>query len=518
MNPPPSMDGDHSLVENTIPSSLLRKDESQCLQYILSGSSVESFLGEIYQKSCALYCAPKSTALNVPNPNRVAWSEQKHSHNPLQAIIENGFTVLTELMDQTNGELGDANNILLFHNQQMVSADERISKYSSVRCDKSSQEQVLNLYAAYLNGCSVVINHADRYSPWIASLCNDLQRSFPHVYANVYITPPGSQTVPPHSDDRDVLILQIHGVKEWTVYQRVPIPYPFTHEQVGKDPDHPVPDAVLQGPLLLQTMLQPGDVLYMPRGYVHEARCHEKMSMGSFHITIAIATHDWSLLGLLQEACQSIFSQRLPIECRKAISYPSFGKHPSLSANSYSKDSAIVQQQIDDALQVLKEEFTIENINSALFNKYQRHNRCATEQRQAMMQRYRQLRHAVESESEVVGYSAARMVTLQSRIRVATLLEKETARRHSLTSCGLHVREEIHDAILSMIQHVQKHAEATFVVQQLRSNLMNMDEMAPDESSLSASLVCDLSLLCMVRRCVELGAFAVCHFESEQII
>ena len=84
-----------------------------------------------------------------------------------------------------------------------------------------------NLFAAYLDGCSIVLNHADWSSPWIAALCEDLQRSFPHAYANVYITPPSSQAVRAHADDRDVIVIQVAGKKAWTVYSKIPIPFPY---------------------------------------------------------------------------------------------------------------------------------------------------------------------------------------------------------------------------------------------------------------------------------------------------
>jgi hypothetical protein len=81
-----------------------------------------------------------------------------------------------------------------------------------------------NLFAAYLDGCSVVLNHADWLCPYMASLCLDLQKQFPHVYANTYLTPPDSQAVNAHADDRDVLVIQVFGKKHWKVYQNVPIP------------------------------------------------------------------------------------------------------------------------------------------------------------------------------------------------------------------------------------------------------------------------------------------------------
>ena len=115
------------------------------------------------------------------------------------------------------------------------------------------------------------------------------------------MTPPKSQTAPPHADDRDVLVFQLVGHKHWKIYGEVPIPYPYTNEQVGKD-SMEVPSAVLNGPLVFDDCLHPGDVMYLPRGFVHQAQSTDDSL--SFHITVAIATHDWTLGGNLSRLIQ----------------------------------------------------------------------------------------------------------------------------------------------------------------------------------------------------------------------
>jgi len=124
----------------------------------------------------------------------------------------------------------------------------------------------------------------------VKQLCVDLREDFPHAYVNSYLTPPASQAVAPHADDRDVLVWQAAGSKHWKVYGEPPIPYPFTLEQVGKYEECPVPEATLAAPPLLEVTLEAGDLLYMPRGFVHEATTSQQPSL---HLTIALATHDW---------------------------------------------------------------------------------------------------------------------------------------------------------------------------------------------------------------------------------
>ena len=134
-------------------------------------------------------------------------------------------------------------------------------------------------HLAYASGASLIINRVDKLWPRVHELCARLARDFRYAYGNVYLTPPGSQTVPPHSDDHDVFIVQLHGTKHWLVWPTVhPLSQrrPFADEQAGKD-GRRLPDGTSRltleslGPPELDVLLRPGDVLYIPRGVVHVA-------------------------------------------------------------------------------------------------------------------------------------------------------------------------------------------------------------------------------------------------------
>ena len=153
-----------------------------------------------------------------------------------------------------------------------------------------------NLYQAFLDGGSVVINHCDKVWPGVAALCQQLTPIFGHVYANMYLTPAGSQAVPPHSDDRDVFIIQLEGSKHWKVYHS-PIELPYKDEQVGKDQRHITRDELPAASI--DEVLEAGDVLYMPRGFVHEAFTSDATSL---HVTLAIPTADFAWGHFLAEA------------------------------------------------------------------------------------------------------------------------------------------------------------------------------------------------------------------------
>ncbi len=147
-------------------------------------------------------------------------------------------------------------------------------------------------HIAYASGASLIINRCDKVWPRVHWLCLRLARAFRYSYANVYLTPPSSQTVPPHSDDHDVFIMQLHGSKHWLVWPTAhPCAQrrPFADEQAGKDGRN-LPDASAGarltldqlGPPELRVLLQPGDVLYIPRGVVHVAHTGRLAADGSY--------------------------------------------------------------------------------------------------------------------------------------------------------------------------------------------------------------------------------------------
>jgi hypothetical protein len=404
--------------------------------------------------------------------------------------------------------------------------------------EDDSSSASINIWAAYLDGCSIVINHADMYSPWIAALCNDLQQNptttntqsstttkdeevkyyyFPHVYANTYLTPPGGiQTAPPHADDRDVFIVQLAGCKTWTVYEHVPIPYPYSEEQVGKVHGKVpvVPPLVLQGPKVFNRLvLHPGDVLYMPRGYVHEAvtppvtENHNHTMEPSFHVTLAIATHDWTLAGMLgHELIPTVLEQ--VVDYRKAL-VPS----PQLSS---------LQSTLNTLFQQLQTQITATVVQNHLQQKLHVHNQRATRIRQALfetaLRKYKNPQTtsaaAVATSGShtaavaVVGSEAAQYVSLTSRLRPATLYERSSCSSTAATR-GLHVRDDVADAVTEMIGRLKTLSTTVEVppvwpcLQDWPTVLLLPHGIQPPPT------LCSLTLLSVAKLCVELGALAV---------
>ena len=99
------------------------------------------------------------------------------------------------------------------------------------------------------------------------------------VGANVYITPHDSQGLPAHHDDIEAFVVQLEGTKRWLLYAPTSINLPDSYELAS------VP---LLGPPTHDITLTPGDILYFPRGVVHQARTPLSTATDySTHITIS---------------------------------------------------------------------------------------------------------------------------------------------------------------------------------------------------------------------------------------
>ena len=72
-----------------------------------------------------------------------------------------------------------------------------------------------------------------------------------------------------HSDRQDVLILQTQGFKRWQVWSPI-IKHPRFEQIRGKDSDSIKESDLKQLKLYYDVILKPGDLLYIPRGFLHQ--------------------------------------------------------------------------------------------------------------------------------------------------------------------------------------------------------------------------------------------------------
>lgn len=139
------------------------------------------------------------------------------------------------------------------------------------------------LLAELDHGATLVLQGLHRYHPPLGALCRQLETELTHpVQANAYLTPAGEHGLGPHYDTHDVLVLQVAGRKHWTVH-RPTRPLPLA-SQPWSTSDQRLADVVLE------RTLEPGDALYLPRGFPHRADAVDEPSL---HLTIGITSPTW---------------------------------------------------------------------------------------------------------------------------------------------------------------------------------------------------------------------------------
>ena len=165
---------------------------------------------------------------------------------------------------------------------------------NSVDYTRNGALDVASIYQLFSEGSTIVLAFLDSVIPTLTSLCRSLETelNFP-LQMNGYLTPARAQGARHHYDTHDVFVLQIVGSKRWTTYG-TPVELPLS----GHDFDSTIHE---QGTPSMEFELEPGDLAYIPRGVVHDARSSEDLSL---HITLGILCYRWAdfLLEMVADA------------------------------------------------------------------------------------------------------------------------------------------------------------------------------------------------------------------------
>ncbi|EGD79457.1 hypothetical protein PTSG_10023 [Salpingoeca rosetta] len=143
------------------------------------------------------------------------------------------------------------------------------------------------MWAMFEDGCSVRVLNPQTFHQPVWKAISALQDYFGcMVGANTYLTPKGTQGFAPHYDDIEAFILQLEGEKRWRLYDQ---------PEGVRLPRHSSPnyDESELGKPYLDVVLRPGDLLYFPRGVVHQAVSLPKSH--SLHLTLSTyQLFDWA--------------------------------------------------------------------------------------------------------------------------------------------------------------------------------------------------------------------------------
>lgn len=129
-------------------------------------------------------------------------------------------------------------------------------------------------------GATLKLDNIHKKTPEIDELVANLKQDMPNceMHVNTYCSWPDKQGFDYHYDTYEVFVLQIEGKKEWYVFPDTYIKYPVQYTISASS-------IFTLGEPYLTRVLNPGDLLYIPRGHLHYAVACEEPSL---HLTLGI--------------------------------------------------------------------------------------------------------------------------------------------------------------------------------------------------------------------------------------
>jgi hypothetical protein len=142
---------------------------------------------------------------------------------------------------------------------------------------------VARVAAEFERGATIVLQALHLHHEPLAVFARELEQELGQpVQVNAYYTPRSAQGLPVHHDTHDVFCLQVAGEKRWLVYDPA-LELPLKDQRYRRELGEP-------GEPVLDVTLGPGDTLYLPRGWLHEAVTSEGDSL---HLTVGLSAYTW---------------------------------------------------------------------------------------------------------------------------------------------------------------------------------------------------------------------------------
>jgi hypothetical protein len=171
-------------------------------------------------------------------------------------------------------------DLRIFRDGVQVEPDEYVMPRRNGQDVVVRPDRVVRLFG---QGCTLVLESVHLRFPSVAQLCRSLTEDLDQpTQANAYYTPPRSTGFTAHHDTHDVFVVQIAGSKHWRVNEPL-VELPLPHQPFDRATATATPPA-------LEHRLVPGEVLYLPRGWVHQADTDDETSL---HLTVGVLVYTW---------------------------------------------------------------------------------------------------------------------------------------------------------------------------------------------------------------------------------
>ena len=246
------------------------------LEYLLSGIDLNQFLNEFYGKKY----------LHI-NRKDNSFYEMVFNIDKFDNLINNNIFTTKYFKISKLGSNPDKGSYSVY---------DSFNREAQISIGK-----VLNLFS---EGHTIVLDDVARNDREILDIEIDIANTLKYVdyiSTNAYLTPTESQAFPMHYDIQDVFILQIFGSKKWQIFPDVDNQHPidFSYENIIDD----IKKQSLEGTTIT---LKAGDLLYIPRGMVHEVNTNDECSL---HLTISVV--NFTIFNFLEKSLNILKNNNL---------------------------------------------------------------------------------------------------------------------------------------------------------------------------------------------------------------
>lgn len=134
-------------------------------------------------------------------------------------------------------------------------------------------------------GATLLLNEVETLAPGVLALVDTIQRDLgAKSSVNLYYSRKERKGFDSHCDRHDVFAVQIYGTKRWNIYQGQ-LDRPIEHAMFQNVPQ--IEYDRLKGEVAEVVEMNPGDLLYLPRGKFHDA-----LTSGDNSVHLAVSSNE----------------------------------------------------------------------------------------------------------------------------------------------------------------------------------------------------------------------------------
>lgn len=229
---------------------------------IIAPISTETFFAEFYDKK----------PLHIPGDS-----------SKFRGLMD--WDVLTRLLNKT--AIWTSRSLLLLADRQPVPARAYCEEIED-RAGNTVLQPVPSKVMEFLRqGASLVANDIDTLTPELSAVADAFEAAYDaKTQVNLYCSWKQRQAFNSHFDTHDVFALHVEGEKIWRVYA-TRMPHPIRHPRHQNDAYAEPAHEQQRGELMMEVKMSPGDVLYLPRGWYHDALA---TSGGTIHMAFGVTS------------------------------------------------------------------------------------------------------------------------------------------------------------------------------------------------------------------------------------